>query len=402
MDDYRKYETEMLGGATPSDVQQRVEDMNVGWRNYLTQAMGMDTDTFQVAQGTLGLQTSDSSGLFRMANGVPPYSSVAMYDASANSTRYDSYGLFLNALLPTTSSGMQSALGPKYAAWVAFKQANYTKFTTVMKMFESFAMGNLNATQTTAGKTVLKQADNDQLNKALDDYMNDANKTQFVDDAGNSYTLPTYSGTITTAKTAINNGASVSIDFSTDSMDTSSSSTTISGGASGFYDIFSGGAGGSYTALDSKATSSSFSVKGKIGQYATLPTEAQGWYNGSEVTRGYNAKKDYTVWDANSNTGSWDTFFDEQTGTLARRVSQLLLVTDVDITVTSHASYRESDLTTIKSQASFGIWPFFSASASATHTSSYTLNADGSLSYNYVLDKGKIAIWGVNVQPAPR
>ena len=177
MDDYRKYENEMLGGAAPSDVQQRIEDMNVGWRNYLTQAMGMDTNTFQVAQGTLGLQTSDSSGLFRMANGVPPYSSVAMYDASANSTRFDSYGNFLNALLPTTSSGMQKALGPKYASWVAFKQANYTKFTSVKKMFDSFAMGNLDATQTKAGHQVLKQTENDMLSKAIDAYMDPENQT---------------------------------------------------------------------------------------------------------------------------------------------------------------------------------------------------------------------------------
>ena len=402
MDDYRKYENEMLGGAAPSDVQQRIEDMNVGWRNYLTQAMGMDTNTFQVAQGTLGLQTSDSSGLFRMANGVPPYSSVAMYDASANSTRFDSYGNFLNALLPTTSSGMQKALGPKYASWVAFKQANYTKFTSVKKMFDSFAMGNLDATQTKAGHQVLKQTENDMLSKAIDAYMDPENQTAFVDDTGKSYTLPSFSGTITNATTAINSGASVSIDFSTNSMDTSSSSTTINGGASGFYDIFWGGAGGSYTALDSKAVGAAFSVKGRIGQYATLPTEPQGWYNGSEVTRGYNSKNDYNVWDPNSNSGSWNTFFNENTGTLARRVSQLLLVTDVDITVTSHASYSQSDLTTIKSQASFGIWPFFFASASAKHTSSYTLNADGSLSYTYKLDKGKIEVWGVNVQPAPQ
>lgn len=337
-----------------------------------------------------------------MADGVPPYSAVAMYDASSNSSRFDGYGLFLNALLPSSSSGMQGALGPKYAAWVAFKQANYTKFTSISAMFDSFAMGNLNVTQTAAGKTAIKQGQNDMLNKALDAYMDPHNQTSFVDDAGNAYTLPTYSGTITTAHNAINTGSSVSIDFNTNTMDTSSTSTDVSGGASGFYDIFSGGVGGSYSSFDSKAIGSAFSISGKIGQYATMPTEAQGWYNGAEVKRGFNAKQDYTVWDANSASGSWDSFFNTQTGSLARRVSQLLLVTDVDITVTSHASYSQSDLTTIKSQASFGIWPFFSASASSTQTSSYTLNTDGSLSYNYKLDKGKIEVWGVNVQPAPQ
>lgn len=49
------------------DVQAIVESLNAGWRNQVAKQLGMSADTFQLAQGSLGLQTSDSSGLFRMA-----------------------------------------------------------------------------------------------------------------------------------------------------------------------------------------------------------------------------------------------------------------------------------------------------------------------------------------------
>jgi hypothetical protein len=98
--------------------------------------------------------------------------------------------------------------------------------------------------------------------------------------------------------------------------------------------------------------------------------------------------------------GNWDSFFGPD-GSLARRVSQLLLVSDYSLTVTSIASYSESQFQQIKTGAKFGIWPFFSASAEATHTKTMTHNEDGSLSVTYTLSPGLIAIWGATIQSAP-
>ena len=401
MDDHKnKAETGL--GAAPANVQQRVQDMNAGWRNCVSEILGMDPNTFQMAQGTLGLQTSDSSGLFRIANGVPPESAVAFFDASSKTMRSDAYGLYLNALLAPTSSGMVQALGPMYADWVIFKKANFTKYTSLDAMFDAFAMGNLNTVQTKAGKTVIAASKNAPLAKAINNFLDPQFQTTFVDSTNKQYTLPTYSGDIAAATTAINTGGSATIDFSTKTMNTKTNSTVVSGGATGMYDIFFGGGEGSYSQYDSKAATSEFSITGTIGSYATVPTVAAGWYNGAEVTRGYNGKNDFTIWDAQSNSGDWDNFFNTATGTLARRVSQILLVTDVDLTVTSHATYTQSDVTKIETEAAFGVWPFFAAEAKTSHTQTFHLNNDGSLSVKYVLPKGKIEIWGVSVQPAPK
>jgi hypothetical protein len=388
-----------LKAAADADVQQIIDNNNAGWRNEVTKQLGMDPNTFQLAQGLLGLQTSDSSGLFLMADAVPPQSVVAFYDPSGKNKRSSAYNQLLHAMLPSNSSGLQAALGPMYAKWIAYRNAD-TSDLSQEALFKKFANKFLDPNQTTKALTAFEAAKSDPLNLALSAFVDKAFLTSFVDDAGNGYTLPTYAPTISIAQNAINSGASADIDFSTATANTSSNGTSVSGSVSGFYDIFSGSVGGSFDQLNQKAASSSFEITGRIGKYATAPVNAAAWYDSSMVSRAWNGKNDNTIWDPNSNMGTWASFF-SGTGSLARRVSELLLVSDYDLTVTSKASYSQSDFTQIKTQASFGVWPFFSASASATHTETYTLNADGSLSVRYQLNKGLIAIWGATIQTAP-
>ena len=383
-----------------SSVQQKINDMNAGWRNEIATVLGMDKKTFQLAQGTLGLQGSDSSGLFLMADAVPPESVVAYYDPSGKNARSTAYNQLLHAMLPSTSSGLSAALGPMYAKWIIYRNAD-TSDLSQQALFEKWANRNLDPNKITAALTAFKAAASDPLNLALDAYIDPAFQTQFVDDTNNAYSLRNYSCTITDATNAINTGGGpVTINFNSSTADSSSNGTTVSGSASGFYDIFSGGASGSFTQLSQKAASSDFVIKGTIDKHATVPANAGGWYDGSMVSRAWNGKNNNTIWDPNSNMGSWDSFF-SVTGSLARRASQLLLVSGYDLTVTSTATYSESDYTRIQTEASFGVWPFFSASASATHTQSYAHNEDGTLSVRYQLNQGLIAIWGATIQSAP-
>ena len=389
----------LVKAAADPNVQQIINNNNAGWRNEVTQQLGMDPNTFQLAQGLLGLQTSDSSGLFLMGDAVPPASVVAYYDPSGKDKRSTAYNQLLHAMLPSNSSGLQAALGPMYAKWIAYRNADNSDLTQEA-LFRKFANKFLDPNQATKAITVFEAAKSDPLNLALTAFVDKAYSTSFVDDAGNAYTLPTYAPTITIAQNAINSGASAQINFNSSTASTSSNGTSVSGSASGFYDIFSGGASGSFDQLNQKAASSSFEIVGSIGKYATVPVTPAGWFDPSMVSRAYNAKNDNTIWDPNSNMGNWNSFFGPD-GSLARRVSQLLLVSDYDRTVTSKASYSQSDFTQIKSQATFGVWPFFSASVSASHTETYTLNSDGTLSVRYQLNKGLIGIWGATIETAP-
>src|SRR5258708_1359399 len=111
-----------------------VTDLNAGWYNIVSKAMGLDPTTFQLAQGTLGLQSSDSSGLFLMSDAVPPVSAVAYYDPAGLSRRSSAYNMLLHALLGEGGSDLSTALGDQYANWIAFRNAD-TSDKTQQQLF---------------------------------------------------------------------------------------------------------------------------------------------------------------------------------------------------------------------------------------------------------------------------
>jgi hypothetical protein len=384
--------------------QQTVTDLNAGWRNVVVKALGLDPNTFQLAQGTLGLQTTDSSGLFRMADAVPPSSAVNFYDPTSMKSRASAYLNLLSALLPETSpQALQQALGDMYSNWIAYKTtpANWTPGATLSSVYTAWSnMAPIDPGRAARGAAAIQAAQMAPLNQAYAAYALPANQQTFTGTDGTSFTLYRYTATNQAATSAIN-GASggASIDFDSSSMDTKTSSTFVQGAASGFYDIFSGGASGSFAQLNSKAVGSGFSIKGTLGKYTTLASGPGAWYTSAEVSRAFDGNGNANIWDPQASSGNWSSFFGQPNGALARYVSQLVLVSDYSLTVTSKATYSQSDYQQIQTAANFGIWPFFSASASASHTTSSTLNSDSTLSVTYTLPQGAIAIWGVTVQP---
>jgi hypothetical protein len=395
---------QLKSAAAGSDTAQTVQQLSAGWRNYVCDAMKLDRNTFQLAQGTLGLQTADSSGLFLMEDAVPPSSTVGFYDASTMNKRSSAYLDLLSALLPETNpNGLSQALGDMYAPWITWKGSNPpVAGETYLAYFQRWEMqSTIDPGRGARAETAIVTAENSPLRKAYTAYLNPANQQTFVSTSGTSYTLPIYTATASSALTAINQGGSLAISFNSDTMDTSSSSTFIEGSASGFYSIFSGGVSGSFNQQNSKAADSEFTITGNIGKFATLSCGPGSWYTSAEVSRAFNGQGDAQIWDPNASAGNWASFFGEPNGSLARYVSQIVLVSDYTIIVTSKATYTQTDFQQIKTNASFGVWPFFSASASSLQTTSYSLNSDSTLSVTQTLGKGLIQIWGVTVQPAP-
>jgi hypothetical protein len=391
--------------AQDSDTATEVKDLNAGWRNFIADQMKMDPNTFQLAQGTLGLQTSDNSGLFRMADAVPPPSAIGYYDPSTMVSLSQNILMLLEALLPETNpQALRNALGNYYTDWINWKAANKpTAGQTYLQYFQTWEMqSSIDPGTGARAEAAISASLNTPLNKAWANYNSPTYQQQFSPAGQQQYTLYTYSGTTDNAQTAINGGGSIpNISFSSETMNTSLSQTFVEGSASGFYDIFSGSASGSFDQLNTKAAGSSLTITGRIGKYGTLLTGPDNWYPKAEVGRALNAPNDNTIWDPGASAGNWNSFFGQPNGGLARSVSSLLLVSDYSITVTSHASYSQEDYQQIKTQATFGIWPFFSASASATHTTDVTQNSDSSISTTFTLPKGAIQIWGLNVTSVP-
>jgi hypothetical protein len=396
-------ETETM--TSPSDTATIVNNLNAGWRNHVCDAMKLDRKTFQLAQGTLGLQTADSSGLFRMADAVPPATTVASYDASTMNKRSDAYTLLLAGLLPETNpQGVQLALGDYYTSWVTWKCTPANKRgagESQTDWLQRWAdQSPIDPGQVSRAKVAINAAARSPLGQASDASVDPANYQDFTASDGSKFSLPRYTATNANAQLAINSAGSASINFDSKSMDTSYSGLFVAGSVNASYWIFSASASASFDQQNAKAAGSQFTISGNI-KFATLTSGPTAWYNSAEVKRAFNGKGDAQIWDPGASAGGWDSFFAQPNGALARYVSQLVLVTDYSITVTSKASYSQSDFQQIKTQASFGVWPFFSASESSTQSTSYTLNSDSSLSVTHTLGKGLIQIWGVTVQPAP-
>lgn len=386
-----------------SDTSSTVKDLNAKWRNYLNDQMGLNKETFQLAQGCLGLQTTDNMGLFLMAHAVPPASAVGFYDATSMKRRSNAYGMLLGALLPEVgASVLRTALGNYYTPWILWSAANpVVSGDTVSGRLDRFGMAQaVDPGTLMRAKSAIQQAMSSALYAAQNAFA-DPGQQQAFSLPGQAATtkLYVYSNTIEVAKAAFQNAASLSLSFDSDSASSDVSHTFANGAASGFYSIFSGSASASLDQLNTKAASAGFTISGRIGKYATVPVGPGGdWYASAEVSRAFNGQDDNAIWDPSSASGTYDSFFGQPDGAMARYVSQLVLVSDYEITVTSKATFSQSDAQTIRSEAKVGVWPFFSASASATHGTVVTLNANSKLETTFTLAKNMIQIWGVNVQ----
>jgi hypothetical protein len=385
------------------DTKKNILDLNAKWRNYLAGVMGMDpSGPFQVAQGTLGLDTTDSSGLFLMSDALPPASAVGYYDPSSMNRRSKAYRNLLFSLLPETASGLREVLGDMYPTWINWRKMYYENpdhmTDSQEKAFETFANSQLDPIEAKRAITIFQKAELAPLSEAINAYTDKNNTQDFIGSDNKPYHLHKYTATAKAAKQAINNGAGIeNLRFDSKTADSTIKSKYIDGAASGFWDIFSGGAGGSYESINEKAASSQITIEGKIDKYATVPTAPLGWYDSNEVNRGLNHKDDNNVWDPNASQ-NWNDFFKQPKGELCRYVTQFLLVSGYEIKVTIHADFSQKDFEQIKAKAKFGIWPFFSASAEYTQTKEYTLNSDSSLTYTVKLNPGLIQIWGITFQ----
>jgi len=236
--------------TSDADVQKTVTDLNAGWYNEVTKALNIQDPSFLLAQGTLGLQTSDSSGLYLMSDAVPPSASVAYFDAGGMKMRSSAYQLLLGALLPETGSDLVRVLGDQYANWIAYR--NSYKWPdppapqpTQEEVFASWANRSLDPRLAKQAINTYEQAANAPLSEALAALHEKDAKQSFVNPAGKPYSLYSYSATTDAAKTAIATGSSASISFKSTTMDTTLKHTTAEGSASGFYDFFSASASAS-------------------------------------------------------------------------------------------------------------------------------------------------------------
>lgn len=215
----------------------------------------------------------------------------------------------------------------------------------------------LNLRQQQSAKAVFAKIAISPYSKALDAFRKAA-----TTDFGNGKKLYPYSKSNLEVQSQLRGGPSCRVSFSSDNMTATTNGKTIHGEVGGAYRIFSGGAAYQQTEFDSRFASSKLTIEGEMKNYVTVPIQPNSWYSSSQVIRGLKDKSISTVWNRDSRTGHWDTFFGKD-GVLKNVVSALVVVGEFDVTITSDSKYTEEDVKSIESSARFGVWPFFSVSA---------------------------------------
>lgn len=199
------------------------------------------------------------------------------------------------------------------------------------------------------------------------------------------------------AAEVLENGAAAQINYNASTAPIASTGTVVAGSSPGFGQIFRSCGGENLRHCEQLAMENVITVTGRIGAYGTLMLPPAPGEDPGQISRAYNAKQDASVWLSGESAASWERFFGRG-GPLARRVSQVLLVSDYDLTMTSKARFCTADVAQIEAAAT-GIWPFFGQCGSIR---SLSHNSDGTLSLRYLLPKGQIEIWGVLLTAAPQ
>jgi hypothetical protein len=204
---------------------------------------------------------------------------------------------------------------------------------------------------------------------------------------------PIYTPTFADLLNQVNSGSSASIHFdsATANSDISTSWAKSTGSAGlGFWGTSSSSVSQS---LNAKASSSRITVDITIDKFAYLAVRAGGWFTQGFFTDQYKNPSKWTGGQA-----AWDQVFGSS-GSCKNISNQVLLVNGYTIKTTSHASYTQSDFSSIQTSKETNVWPFYTSSSSSTTSQSHTFNADNSISTTISCKPGSLQILGMGVIP---
>ena len=382
-----------------SELDKAVQTLNAQWYNAVVSALRLSPDQFQLFQGNSPLANT-SETLWQVYDAIPPQSVDSFYNPSQANSFSTDYANVLTVMNSKGLSNLQSVLGDSYMDFMNAWKASTS--TDMLTFFKTWCSKNV-PDKCEAGERSILAAQNDPVVVAL---------TMWTNAGGLGGKAKAYDVTVDMiqSKLAGTPGGTATMDSATSSSDVSSTWAKASVG--GFYDIFHGDASGKYNSLAQTFTSSSVRVKatfqnaltqaaGPMSQKnSTDPTlsKYEPWYVSSVLGDAY-ATKDNTVWQTGK-TPNWESTFGAQ-GNMPRQATAVVVVDGIDITVTSAASFSQSDSKSFEAAASGGFWPFFQASASGGWSSSTSLNDSGQITVTSKSPAGNPQVLGILQTPAP-
>lgn len=315
---------------------------NAGFYNSIVTALSLSPDNFQLTQGAFALPGGDPKSVIqlnRVLDSVPPVSVCNLFN-------------------PNSLNGLSGNIGNLLGYATTLEQNSFS-----YKQANNVYLDNSNWLAGGSGKPVAGENPvyGPTMAEILDGLQKNGSKANFSYDSA-------------TADTSLSNSWAKSSDY----------------GGVGFWGKTTSS---SNQQINAMAESSEVTVEMGL-TFTSLPVEPGGWYFEGYLVQMY---QNPGFWVAGpNNTNLWDTLFGPK-GSLQYVSNQVYVATDIDIWVTSKASYSAEQYSQIQSSSDTNVWPFYTSSSSSSTTTDYTQNADGSITAHIKSKPGAIQIIGFGV-----
>ncbi|MDN7487530.1 hypothetical protein CFB40_26545 [Burkholderia sp. AU31652] len=363
-------------------------DLQAGFYNALAQGLGYSNqDPFQVIQPSPPLLDGEGADdlLWAYFNNLPVASLTGNTQISGGNQFLANYQAVMSAL-QSAPNNFQSTLGP--ACWDSYQAAlKQDKSLTNPKKFRNWALYNgACSAVAVSGASALAAAELDPIFAAqlnVEPYLPAGDESvDFV---------PGYSKMLALLKKAPYR----SFNVGTNSWQTDVSSTWTQGSNSGFFGLWGGS---SYTStLSQKFASGGVSVDASFRNVLPFNVTPGTWYSSGAFGLAFN-NPGSAPWKPGVKP-NWETTFGAS-GNMQRFASTLVIVNEMNIKVTSNASYSESEQEQIRNNSSAGLWPFYCSSSSGGSNTSTAFNAAGNMTVTITSQKNVPVVIGCIVLSA--
>lgn len=388
--------------ATESSAAEAMQTLTAQWYNAVVSGCGLDPRTFQLAQGFTQLGTT-SEAMWNVFDAIPP-ATVSHYWNPAQINNFSStYGGVINNLIPQNSGEFQRLMGDYYSRWVAYLHGNPSPQIPaggILQLFNNWQQLNMPPGQGQAAFTAYQEVSQGVVPVAVQMWLNAGGGTGGV--KAYNATIEDLNAQITPSTP----GKSVSMNSSTESTDVTH--TWANGEVGGVFDFFVGEGSADWDKLTTDVSQAGVEIEATFKHLTTFSTGPlaktssdpvlsgyQPWYDSEALNLAFHHNDNF-VW--NQSPPTWnDTFGPE--GNLQFVTTSLVVVSGVEVTVTSAVSLSKSEQESVKSSAAFGFFPFFEAEASGGWTHDFTFSDSGGMTVTSTVPEGVVVVLGASVTP---
>ncbi len=203
-----------------------------------------------------------------------------------------------------------------------------------------------------------------------------------------------FSGDYAQIISTLDNSTGASFVFDSNLTDDNVENTWTGGNNNGLIGLDRGSC--SNSRLSRRFALSHIRVNVEFKSYAVCTSVPGSWYNSSLLNIAYN-NQNASLWPINPNP-TWEDVFGDN-GSMPRLMISLVVADGMNATISSDASYSDTDQRTIQGNASKGLWPFYIPTNNSTVSNVVTFDNVNGMKIETVTQPGNLLMIGNNVLP---